>query len=77
MDNQETLSQKYRLGRKLGEGAFATVFLCRRINDGQAYAAKLMNFKENRRLRWEAENEIEVKIVLEISVMISVFLYFF
>lgn len=44
----------------LGEGAFAKVLLCRSTKDKKLYAAKVMNFEGNRRLKWEAENEIEV-----------------
>eukprot|EP00794_Sanderia_malayensis_P018847 gene18847-20745_t len=44
----------------LGEGAFATVVLCQRTQDDKLFAAKIMNFEKNRRLKWEAENEIEI-----------------
>ena len=53
-------SRGYVLQGILGEGAFAKVLLCRSTKDKKLYAAKVMNFEGNRRLKWEAENEIEV-----------------
>ena len=55
-------SKGYALQGFLGEGAFAKVLLCRGVKDKKLYAAKVMNFEGNRRLKWEAENEIEVSL---------------
>ena len=55
----------------LGEGAFAKVLLCRNTKDKKLYAAKVMNFESNRRLKWEAENEIEVIETIQIHLFAS------
>ena len=58
------MSRGYVLQDVLGEGAFAQVLLCKNIKDKKLYAAKVMNFEGNRRLKWEAENEIEVGMTI-------------
>ena len=52
----------YHIESVIGEGAFATVTLCKRTKDAKIFAAKMIRFENSRRMKWETENEIEVFI---------------
>ena len=65
MRNMDKSFKGYAWQGDIGEGAFATVSLWMGMKDKRLYAAKSMHFGANRRLKWEAENEIEVRIIFE------------
>ena len=53
--------KQFQVLQKLGEGAYSTVYLARRIEDGQEYAlkkVKIMNLSEKE--RENAINEIRI-----------------
>lgn len=44
----------------LGKGAFSNVYACRKNFSRKKYAAKIVEFSGDNKLKWETENEIEV-----------------
>ena len=43
-----------------GKGTFATVYTCRKQYSRRKYAAKIVEYRDDKKIKWETENEIEV-----------------
>ena len=46
----------------IGKGAFASVYECRKHSVKKKYAAKVVSIQDDLTLKWQTENEVEVRL---------------
>lgn len=64
-------SQFKLLSPDLGKGAFGSVYTCRKNFGRKKYAAKVVEFGDDNKIKWQTENEIDVSVTYLIKILFT------